>query len=79
MDELGPHHAVTRIMHGAPFTPTELAEGVRAVRGSAGFARAYADARAQALDALEYLRPFPRNRYRRALEEIALHVVDREF
>lgn len=79
MDELGPAHPVTRIMHGAPFTSVELRDGVRAVRASAGFARAYADARTQVLDALEYLRPFPRNRYRRALEEIALHVVDREF
>lgn len=79
MDELGPGHMVTRIMHGASFTPAELDAGVRAVRASSGFAQAYADARAQALDALEYLRPFPRNRYRRALEEIALHVVDRKL
>jgi len=79
MDELGPGHSVSRIMRGAPFTPDELREGVAAVRASAAFGRAYADARGQALDALEYLRPFPRNRYRRALEEIALHVVDREF
>ncbi|HEY3364151.1 MAG TPA: polyprenyl synthetase family protein [Symbiobacteriaceae bacterium] len=79
MAELGPGHIVTRIMHGAPFTSSELNAGVNAVIHTTGFHRAYADARSQALDALEYLKPFPSNRYRRALEEIALYVVDRRF
>ncbi len=79
MEELGPRHPVTRIMHGAPYSDFDLEEGVEAVFRSRSFARAYAEARQQALDAIEYLRPFPRNRYRRALEEIALHVVDRGF
>lgn len=79
MQDLGPSHIVSRIMHGAGFTEEELEEGVDAVFRSSAFTRAYADARSQALDAIEYLRPFPLNRYRRALEEIALHVVDRGF
>jgi heptaprenyl diphosphate synthase len=66
-------------MRGASFTPEELRAGVEAVKRTAGFARAYAEARAESLDALEYLRPFPRNRYRRALEDIAFYVVDRGF
>jgi heptaprenyl diphosphate synthase len=79
MQELGPSHPVSRIMHGANYTPEELRSGVEAVKRTAGFAHAYAEARGQALDAVEYLRPSPRNRYRQALEEIALHVVDRGF
>jgi heptaprenyl diphosphate synthase len=66
-------------MHGADYSPEELRAGITAVARSASFARAYAEARDQALDALEYLRPFPYNRYRRALEEIALYIVDRDF
>jgi geranylgeranyl pyrophosphate synthase len=77
MEELGAAHRVTRIMRGAPFAPDELRGCVEAVKATQGFARAYAEARAAGLEALEYLRPFPHNRYRAALEEIALHVVDR--
>lgn len=77
--ELGPAHEVTRALRGAPCSPDELAGGVAAVRHSASFTRAYDAARAQALDALEYLEPFARSRYRDALEELVLFVVDRSF
>ncbi len=79
MDELGPDHLVSRIMRGAEFDADDLSSGVAAVRASRGFARAYADARAQALDALQYLALFPPGKYRSALEDIALYVVDRGF
>jgi heptaprenyl diphosphate synthase len=79
MEELGPEHDVTRIMNGAEHSPEELRRAVDAVPRTRGFGRAYADARDQALEAIEYLRPFPPNRYRRALEEIALYIVDRGF
>lgn len=79
MDELGPDHPVTCILHGADYTDDELDAGVRAVKRTEGFTRTYAEARGEILDGLEYLRPFPRNRYRLALEELALHVVDRGF
>jgi heptaprenyl diphosphate synthase len=78
MEELGDDHIVSRIMRGDPADENDLRRGIAAVKSTSGFARAYAMARAAALDAIEYLRPFPRNRYRVALEEIALHVVDRE-
>jgi heptaprenyl diphosphate synthase len=78
MAELGPDHIVSRIMRGAAATAAEFQHAFAAVKGTDGFARAYAEARHAALEAIEYLRPFPRNRYRRALEEIALHVVDRD-
>jgi heptaprenyl diphosphate synthase len=78
MAELGPDHIVSRIMRGASATAGEFQHAFAAVKGTDGFARAYAEARHAALEAIEYLRPFPRNRYRRALEEIALHVVDRD-
>lgn len=75
MQELGPGHPVSRVMRGEPTGDLErvLAE----VRSGAGFARAYTDARAQALEAVELLRPFPAGHHRYALEDLALHIVDR--
>jgi heptaprenyl diphosphate synthase len=78
MEELGGDHVVSRMMRGEPASARDLRRGVAAVKATHGFARAYAEAREAALEAVEFLRPFPRNRYRGALEEIALHVVDRE-
>lgn len=77
MAELGDGHRLSRVLRGESPVPDDLTPLVDDVRTTAGFARAYADARTQVLDALEYLRPFPRNAYRDALERIALHVVDR--
>ncbi|MFI2415178.1 polyprenyl synthetase family protein [Streptomyces sp. NPDC018947] len=77
MAELGPAHRVTRVMRGEPADPPALDRLLAQVRATGGFARAYADARTQALDALEFLRPFPDNRYRRALHDLTLHMVDR--
>ncbi|MDA3642456.1 polyprenyl synthetase family protein [Saccharopolyspora indica] len=75
LDELGPDHAVTRAFRGGE--PVGGEHAVNEVRRTRGFARAYADARAQALDALEYLRPFRPGPHRAALADLALHVVDR--
>ncbi|MCC8340715.1 polyprenyl synthetase family protein [Streptomyces sp. R1] len=77
MAELGPAHRVTRTMRGDPADPAALARVLAQVRATGAFARAYADARERALDALKFLRPFPDNRYRRALHDLTLHVVDR--
>ncbi|MFG2978500.1 polyprenyl synthetase family protein [Streptomyces sp. NPDC048331] len=81
MAELGAEHTVSRVLRGervgAELGEDELDRAAAEVRASGGYARAYADAREQALDAIEYLRPFPANRYRHALEELALQVVDR--
>ncbi|PNE38138.1 MULTISPECIES: polyprenyl synthetase family protein [Streptomyces] len=77
MAELGPQHRVSRVLRGEPLDAESLERCVAEVRGTTGFARAYADARTQALEAIELLRPFPANRYRYALEDLALHIVDR--
>ncbi|MFJ1791635.1 polyprenyl synthetase family protein [Kitasatospora griseola] len=77
MSELGPDHPVHRIVRGAPHSEDELRAAMAAIRATAGFGAAYAEARSQALDALDYLRPFPPGPYRDALGDIALHVVDR--
>jgi heptaprenyl diphosphate synthase len=79
MDELGPDHPVSRIMKGAGFTPAELWAGIKAVKNTSAFKKAYNEAREQAIDALQYLRLFPVNGYRDALEEISMYVVDRSF
>ncbi|MEU8696923.1 polyprenyl synthetase family protein [Streptomyces sp. NPDC048680] len=76
--ELGPGHLASRIARGEPYDATDLRSAMAAVRATVGFATAYADARTQALAALNHLRAFPENPYREALTEIALHVVDRE-
>jgi heptaprenyl diphosphate synthase len=80
MQELGDDHLVSQIIRGQISPTTEqLAQGIEAVTLSDGFAKAYADARFEALDALEYLKPFENNKYRAALEEIALATVDRNY
>ncbi len=79
MEELGPDHLVSQIVRGANVTTDEIALGIDSIKRTQGFVRAYADARLQILDALEYLQPFPHNRYRAALEEIAFYVVNRSF
>ncbi len=77
MEELGADHPVSLIMRGQEYKPADLEKAIIDVRQSEGFARSYAEARQEAVDALEYLRVFPENRYKAALQEIALHVVDR--
>ena len=80
IEELGADHLVGKIVRGIlPATPETLQQGHEAIRNSNAFERAYADARHQAIDALEYLKPFRRNRYYTALEEMALYTVDRSF
>lgn len=79
MEALGADHLLTRVMRGRPCTEDELGQCIEAVTRSDAIARAYADARSQALDSLQYLEPFPDNRYRQAMKDIALYTVDREF
>ena len=80
MEELGPDHLVSKIIRGSiPVTPETLQEAEEAIARTAAIERAYADARHQALDALEYLKPFRHNRYKDALKELALYTVDRSF
>jgi len=79
MEELGGEHIVSRIMRGADYTEGDIDYGIKEVMFTSAYARAYVDARTQALEAAEYLRPFPQNRYRKALEQLSLHVVNRGF
>lgn len=79
MEALGPDHAVTRNIREGVRTAAELEQSIEAVIRTDGIARAYADARFQAIDALGYLEPFPDNRFRQALKDIALYTVDRGF
>ncbi len=76
-EELGPAHRVTRVLRGAHLEEGELPDLLDEVCATAAFGRSWALAREQALDALEYLRPFPASCYRRALQDLALYVVDR--
>jgi heptaprenyl diphosphate synthase len=80
MEELGEDHIVCKLMRGAlEFEPDTFNKAIEAIRNTSAFERSYADARHQAIDALEYLKPFKKNTYYKALEEIALYTVDRGF
>jgi heptaprenyl diphosphate synthase len=79
MEELGPNHLLSRVMRGRACSEDELQVCIDAVTRSDAIARAYADARLEAIEALTYLEPFPDNRYRRAMKDIALFTVDRDF
>lgn len=79
MEELGPTHDVSRIVRGELPPPEDLGPAIEQVKQTQAITRAYADARFQAIEALEYLKPFPPSPYRDALEEIALFTVDRSI
>ena len=77
MDELGADHLVSRIMRGVEFTPDELREAIRAVRGSNAMGRAWQDARREVYAAVGCLDAVPPSVYRDALEGVAMYVVNR--
>jgi heptaprenyl diphosphate synthase len=79
MEELGASHSLSKIMRGDIQPPEDLSNEIMAIKSTQAIERSYADARYDALDALEYLKHFPKNRYRDALEEIALYTVDRKI
>jgi len=79
MEELGSSHSVSRIIRGEINAPDDLTEEIKAIKSTLAIERSYADARHEALDALEYLKHFEKNVYRDALEEIALYTVDRKI
>lgn len=80
VEELGEDHILSRAMiHGEPLDDLALTQCLSDLRHSQAFEQAYAAARSAALESLFYLECFPRSRYREALEQLALHVVDRSF
>jgi len=80
MEELGDEHLVSQLMRGrVEMTPEMLLYADAAIRETGAFERSYADARHQAIDALEYLKPFRKSPYYSALEELALYTVDRHI
>ena len=80
MEEFGTGHLVSKIIRGE-LNPSkeEIQQGINAIRNSSAITKAYANARHEALEALQYLMLFPPNRYRDAMEEIALFTIDRSF
>ena len=79
MEELGTSHEVSKIMRGEMNAPESLGSLIEAIKSTTAIERSYADARHEALDALEYLKHFEKNRYRDALEAIALYTIDRKI
>lgn len=79
MEELGNQHNVCKIMRGEIPAPDDLSDEIDAIMSTQAIEKSYADARNEALDALEYLKLFNKNVYRDALEEIAMYTVDRKI
>jgi heptaprenyl diphosphate synthase len=77
--ELPADHAVQRIVRGARLEPEELKAALDDVVLSAGYLRAYSEAREAVAQGVNYLEPFPDGPYRRALADIAAGVVDRRI
>lgn len=79
MESLGPDHRLSKIVR-KQIPPSESVRAeVEAILATDAIDRAYSDARIQALEALEYLKIFPKNNYRDALEQIALYTINREI
>ena len=72
-------HMLRRILRREPHTPTDLAFVIEEVGLSDGVLKAYSKAREYALEAVDFLAEFPPCKYRSALEDIATHIVDRDF
>lgn len=68
-----------RILRKEKYTPGELEEAIASVVSSPGLLRAYSKARELALEGVDALAEFPETAYRKALQEIGLHVVNRSF
>ena len=79
MEELGQQHSVCKIMRGEMPIPDNLSNEIDDIMSTQAMERSYADARKEALDALEYLKLFNKSVYRVALEEIAMYTVDRKI
>lgn len=79
MEELGDTHNVSKIIRGEVNVPDDISAEVQAILSTQAIERSYADARHEALEALEYLNHFEKNKYRDALEEIALFTIDRKI
>lgn len=79
MEALPPEHFVCRHMRREEAMQVPLSMALDAIRNTDALSRAYADARREALDALNYLKHFKPCRARDHLERIALYIVDRPF
>ncbi|GAB5447538.1 polyprenyl synthetase family protein [Gymnodinialimonas sp.] len=78
MDALGPDHVVTKHIHGDS-DELDISQALDAVRETDAIPRSYAMARESALEALDYLEPFPRSPAHDILSDLAMYIVDREF
>jgi heptaprenyl diphosphate synthase len=78
MDALGPAHPVSRSLRGeALLTSHMLADALDEMRDCGAIDKAYGAARREAHEALFYLEPFAPSRFRDALQELILYIVDR--
>jgi heptaprenyl diphosphate synthase len=75
--EPGPEPLLRHILLHGPDSPAQLDEGVRAVLGSRGIVKSYAEARAMVLEANAFLAGFPAGPHREALTALADYIVER--
>ena len=79
MDQFGDQHPMVQYLRGADAEPDQINQWVEDIRRSNAFSRAYEEARNTALQAVEFLQPYPAGPYRQALHDIAMHVVNRGY
>ena len=79
MEGMAEDTALRRILRKEAHGEADLEEAIASVTSSPGLLRAYSKARELALEGVDALAEFPESPYRTALEEIAMHVVDRSF
>lgn len=79
LEEMGPESALARYMRGAEADQQALQSMLQDIKRSAGFTRAYLEARQQAMEGLLWLRDFPDSAYRQALSDLIYYVVNRGY
>lgn len=79
MDGMPEDAPLRRILRKETYEEGELDEAIASVTTSPGLLRSYSKARELALEGVDSLAEFPETVYRTALEEIAMHVVNRSF
>ncbi|VAW70650.1 hypothetical protein MNBD_GAMMA09-3630 [hydrothermal vent metagenome] len=79
MEELGDEHYISRYIRKETDSLGSVQDAIKIVKETSALSSAYADARYQALDALEYLKPFAASPYKKTLDNIATYIVDRSF
>jgi heptaprenyl diphosphate synthase len=79
LEDLKSDSVLHHIVKGGKGSESDIKESMKLVLNSAGFIKAYSEARRSVLDAIEVLKRFPESIYREKLESISMYIVNRSF